>query len=213
MKIVIPDKSFLKKTGDVDYYNWNYQFPISLIQNYRFKKIVNLLGPKRYPALLEVGTGSGVFLPELSKHCDTLYACDIHDDYEHIASLCDRYNIKDYKINKQNIEKTNYPDNAFDVIIAVSVLEFVKNLQGAIDEIKRIMKPDGVFITICPMESSLLDSVLSFYTRKKPSEEFGNSRLMVKRKLEENFKVIDMGYMLPFIGKWFPVYTHYRLSK
>jgi len=213
MKIEIPDKIYLKKTGEVDYYNWNYQFPISLIQKYRFKRIVDLLGERRYPSLLEVGTGSGVFLPELSKHCETLYACDIHDHYEHIDALCDHYHIANYKINRQNIENTNYPDSSFDVIIAVSVLEFVKNIRNAIDEIKRILKPCGIFITICPMQNSLLDSFLAFYSNKKPSEEFGNSRKLVTKIIQENFKVLKMGYMLPIVGKWFPIYTHYKLAK
>jgi len=213
MKIVLPNKTFLKKTGDVDYYNWNYQFPINIIQNYRFKKIVNLLGKKKYPKLLEIGTGSGIFLPELSKHCTTLYASDIHNNYEHIPKLCDYYHIKDYKINQENIENMDYPDNSFDAIVAVSVLEFVKDIQRALDEIKRILKPCGVFITICPMQNSFLDSILSIYTNKKPHEEFGNSRIWVTKKLEENFRVVKTGYMLPVIGKWFPVYTHYKLAK
>ena len=195
MNVLIPDKELLKKTGNVDYYNWNYKFPISIVQQYRFKKITELLGKKIYPTLLEVGTGSGIFLPELSRHCVKLYACDIYDDYSHIKSLCDHYGITNCTVNKQNIEKTSYADIFFDVIIGVSVLEFVNNIQTAIDEIKRIMKPNGVFITICPMQSELLDSLLSLYSSKKPKEEFGNSRSMVTTKLEENFKIIKKGVM------------------
>jgi hypothetical protein len=63
------------------------------------------------------------------------------------------------------------------------------------------------------MESEFLDSILSFYSKKKPKEEFGNSRLVVTKLLEENFKVVTKGYMLPFLGKWFPIYTHYKLIK
>lgn len=213
MNVLLPGKELLKKTGDVDYFDWNYRFPISIIQQYRFKKITELLGNKKYSTLLEVGTGSGIFLPELSKHCDKLFACDIYDDYSHIEKLCEYYSIANCTVNKQNIEKTTYTDNFFDVIIGVSVLEFVNNIHTAIDEIKRIMKPNGFFITICPMQSEFLDSILSLYSSKKPKEEFGNSRLLVTGKLEANFNIIKKGYMVPFIGTWFPVYTHYVLSK
>jgi ubiquinone/menaquinone biosynthesis C-methylase UbiE len=212
MTLLLPDKKLLTKTGAVDYYYWNYKFPINLIQRYRFKTIVKLLGTKHYSKLLEVGTGSGIFLPELSKHCDSIYACDIHTKFDHIESLCRHYAIKDYHLSTQNIEQTNFPDASFDAIVAVSVLEFVSDIQKALNEIKRILKNDGIFITICPMESKFLDFVLSFYTSKKPDEEFGSSRKNVSKLLESNFTVVKKGYMTPLIGKVFPVYTFYKLK-
>jgi len=213
MNLIIPDKNFLSRTGDVDYYDWNYKFPIKYIQLYRFKRIVQLLGREKYPVLLEAGTGSGIFLPELSKHCNQLYACDIHHDFDNIAKLCETYKIQNYNLSTQSIDDTNFPDASFDAVVAVSVLEFVPDIQNAIDEIKRILKKDGVFITICPMESSILDFFLSLYTRKPPKDESGDSRQRVSKILEQNFTIVKKGYMVPLIGKFFPVYTHYKLKK
>jgi len=213
MRLTLPDKTLLNKTGSVDYYDWNYKFPIKYIQLYRFKKILRLMGTKRYPVLLEAGTGSGIFLPELSKHCDQLYACDIHSNFDNIRLLCEHYGIKNFNVSTQSIERTNYPDSFFDAVIAVSVLEFVPDIQKAVDEIKRILKKDGEFITICPMESKILDFFLSLYSTKKPEEEFGNARQMVSKTLEQNFIVVKKGYMVPLIGRLFPVYTHYKLKK
>src|SRR5262249_6830285 len=130
-----------------------------------------------------------------------------------IEALCKHYNIKNYHLSTQNIEATSYPDESFDAIVAVSVLEFVSDIPKALDEIKRILKKDGVFITICPMHSKLLDFFLSLYTTKKPDEEFGNARRQVSRLLEENFIVEKKGHMIPVIGKLFPVYTFYKLRK
>jgi len=213
MSLTIPDRSLLKKTGSVDYYDWNYKFPIKYIQLYRFKKIVQMLGKEKYPTLLEVGTGSGIFIPELSKHCDSIYACDIHNNFDHIDLLCKQYGISKYNVSTQSIEQTNFSDEQFDVVVAVSVLEFVPDIPKALKEIKRILKKDGVFITICPMESKFLDFFLSLYTTKKPEEEFGNAREKVSKLLEDNFIVEKKGYMVPLIGKIFPVYTHYKLKK
>ncbi len=212
MKLLLPDINLLKKTGAVDYFYWNYKFPIKYIQLYRFKRIVKLLGDKKYNTLLEAGTGSGVFIPQLAKHCNSIYACDIHSNFNHIPELCKHYGIKDCNVSTQSIESTNYSDGQFDAVVAVSVLEFVPDVQKALTEIKRILKKDGVFITICPMESKLLDFFLSLYTTKKPDEEFGKSRQSVSKLLEENFIVEKKGYMLPIIGRLFPVYTHYKLK-
>lgn len=213
MKLLIPDKRFLTKTGDVDYYDWNYKFPIKYIQLYRFKKIIKLLGKKKYFKLLEAGTGSGIFLPELSKHCEHLYACDIHNHFNNINELCKKYGIKNYNLSTQSIDNTNFKDETFDAIVAVSVLEFVPDIQKAISEIKRILKNDGIFITICPMESRTLDFFLNFYTSKPPKEESGDARQKVSKLLEQNFVVVKKRYMIPIIGKLFPVYTHYKLKK
>jgi len=213
MKILLPDKDLLFKTGSVDYYDWNYKFPISVIQRYRFKKIIKLLGETRYNLLLEAGTGSGIFLPELAKHCETIYACDIHSNFDHFRKLCEYYGIKKSNLSTQNIERTDFKDNFFDVIVAVSVLEFVQDLQKAINEIKRILKKDGYFITICPMESRLLDLILSIYSNKPPKKEFGDSRRFVTKSLERSFRVIQKGYMVPVLGRFFPIYTFYKLQK
>ena len=213
MKLLLPDKELLHKTGAVDYFYWNYKFPIKYIQLYRFKRIVKLLGKTHYKNLLEAGTGSGVFIPQLAKHCSNLYACDIHTNFSHIPALCAHYGIKNFDVSTQSIESTSYADNLFDAVVAVSVLEFVPDVEKALLEIKRILKNDGVFITICPMESRLLDFVLSLYTTKKPEEEFGNKRKSVSKMLEQHFEIEKKGYLLPIIGKLFPVYTHYKLKK
>jgi ubiquinone/menaquinone biosynthesis C-methylase UbiE len=213
MKLELPDKKLLQKTGDVDYFYWNYKFPINIFQKYRFKSIIRLLDNVKVNSLLEIGTGSGIFLPQLSKYCNELYACDIHNNYENIERLCNLYKIKNFHLSQQNIEKTSYPDNFFDVIVAVSVIEFVKDLQKAFVEIKRILKENGIFLTVCPMKSDLLDFFVSLYSTKKPKEDFINPRELIPHELERSFKIIDKGYMIPIIGRYFPVYTHYKLCK
>jgi len=207
---VLPDEDLLSKTGVVDYYDWNYKFPIKYIQKYRFKRIITLLGKEKFQTLLEAGTGSGIFLPELSKHCEKLYACDIHENFDSISALCVSSGIKDFNLSTQSIDHTNFPDKFFDVVVAVSVLEFVPDIEKAAFEIKRILKNDGIFITICPMESSILDFFLSFYTRKPPKEESGDSRKKVSKILEQRFIVIKKGYMTK--TKNFPIYTYFKLK-
>lgn len=203
----------LNRTNAFDYYHWNYKFPIKYFILYRYRIIIKLLGSKIYPRLLEAGTGSGIFLPELARHCEKLYACDIHPYFDNIDHLLKHYKINNYELKSQSIQNTDYPDNYFDAIVAASVLEFVDDLQAALTEIKRILKTDGVFITICPMSSKILDSIISLYADKKPKEEFGESRIYVGKALEQNFTVIKKGYLLPIIGELFPVYTHYKLKK
>ena len=145
----------LHRTNDVDYYYWNYKFPIKYIQLYRFKTIAKMLGNKIYFRLLETGTGSGIFLPQLACHCKKLYASDIHPYFDNIEKLLKQYKVKDFEVKSQSIEKTDYPDNFFDAIVAVSVLEFVDDLQAAITEIKRILKKRWCIYHYMPYEKQI----------------------------------------------------------
>jgi ubiquinone/menaquinone biosynthesis C-methylase UbiE len=170
------------------------------------------MGNQSYDKLLEVGAGSGIFLPELARHCRELYGCDIHDNMEAVANLC-RLTSIEVKLKRCSIEQTGYPDNVFDAIVAVSVLEFVNDLEKALLEIKRIVKPDGLFFTICPQEHKVLDFFLSLYTRKLPEEEFQQSRLNVSTMIEEHFNVLEKRIFPPLIGRVLPVYYYYKLGK
>ncbi len=209
--MILPERAFLRRTSDVDYYHWNYLFPIKYIQLYRFRVILDLLGPGRVGRLLEAGTGSGVFLPELSRHCRELYACDVHGRMDAVAGMCRAYHLK-AELKSASIQETGYPDAFFDVVIAVSVLEFVRDLEAALAEIRRILKPDGLFLTICPQQHRFSDAVVGLYSRKKPAEEFVQSRVQVAPLLEKRFRVIERKRFPDFGGGRFAVYHTYKLG-
>ena len=170
------------------------------------------MGNKIYDRVLEIGTGSGIFLPEISKHCHELFACDIHNNMEAVKKLCDKYSIQ-VKLEHCPMENLIFPSNFFDLIIAISVMEFVDNLEKSIDEVKRILKPSGIFVTICPQKSTLLDFVLGLFSCKDPEDEFTQSRRLVSSLLEKKFYVITKNIFPPIIGKALPVYNYYKLSK
>lgn len=207
----LPDSSLLTQTNDVDYYHWNYRFPIRYIQRFRFQAILRMLGSNRVGTLLEAGTGSGIFLPELSGHCHELHACDVHRNMDQVAEMCRRTNTQ-ATLKTCPLECTGYPDQMFDVVVAVSVLEFVSNLDLSLDEIQRILKPGGVFLTICPHQSPMLDAVLKLYTRRAPGEEFGDSRSRVRPALESRFQVLEKHVFPGILGHVLPVYHYYKLQ-
>ncbi len=140
MKIILPEKKLLNRTNDVDYYYLNYKFPIKYIQLYRFKAIVRLLGKKKYPRLLETGTGSGIFLPELSVHCEKLYASDIHPHFDNIDHQI--INDIDYRNYLENSTKEGFErwDNVIELERlaaehhSVGLHEFLENVALVSDQ-------------------------------------------------------------------------------
>jgi len=107
MRASLPDQTLMQTTSGVDYYHWNYKFPIKYIQRFRFNAMLRLMDGKNFPALLEIGTGSGIFLPELSKHCQRLSAIDIHDKMEAVRRLCDATDTK-VELSRQSLEATQF---------------------------------------------------------------------------------------------------------
>jgi ubiquinone/menaquinone biosynthesis C-methylase UbiE len=210
--MILPDPAFLKQTNSLDYFHWNYQFPIKYIQRFRFQAILKMLGQQPVESILEVGTGSGIFLPELSRHCRDLHACDVHNNMGAVEEMCRLTGTK-ATLRTCPLENTGYPDAKFDIVIAVSVLEFVDDLDQSLREIQRILKPGGNFLAICPHKSETLDYVLSFYSRRKPEEEFGDARSKVCPSLEKNFKVIEKRVFPGIIGRVLPVYNYYKLGR
>jgi ubiquinone/menaquinone biosynthesis C-methylase UbiE len=49
-------------------------------------------------------------------------------------------------------ERLEFPDQSFDAIVSVHAIEHIPNLEGAFDEMARVLKPDGRALFIYPAE-------------------------------------------------------------
>ena len=58
-------------------------------------------------------------------------------------------------IRNENLEQLTFPDNSFDVIINSDVLEHVADIEKALSEIKRVLKPGGLHIFTIPVDHQL----------------------------------------------------------
>ncbi len=56
-------------------------------------------------------------------------------------------------------QKSQFTDAYFDRVLAIHVLEHLPNLPGALDEVKRVLKPDGFFSVVIPCEGGLTYSI------------------------------------------------------
>lgn len=55
----------------------------------------------------------------------------------------------------ENLEALSFTDNQFDVVITSEVLEHVANLDAALQEIKRVLKPGGYHVFTVPVDRNL----------------------------------------------------------
>ncbi|VAX23696.1 hypothetical protein MNBD_NITROSPINAE02-1758 [hydrothermal vent metagenome] len=99
-------------------------------------------------SILDVGCGDGVFASILMENKN--HKIEMGIDFD-IGELVKAKRQSVYK-NIVNCDTTNLPvkDSSYDTVISNSVFEHIPNLDGALSEISRILKPGGRFIITIP---------------------------------------------------------------
>ena len=164
-------QEFLIKTSELDKAKWNYDPFLRYFQRARFRILLSLLRNARYNRLLEIGYGSGILLPELSRFCDELYGIDTHPANKEVQGVLKCFGIK-ANLVQASTEKTMFPAQYFDCCIAVSTLEYVTNIRAGCLEIRRILVPGGILALVTPGHSGLVDFGLQILTGKSPKAEY-----------------------------------------
>lgn len=108
-----------------------------------------------YANVLDFGCGSGVMLPHLSQISSQVTAMDVDllplERVQAYIPLASNVDVKD--ASKTNIN--DLPANSFDLIIALDVLEHVKDLPCTLNDLLSLLKQEGQFIVSGPTENIL----------------------------------------------------------
>ena len=141
--LLLPPRALVPKPDADDPIDYYYKPFTARIYRARLEMAVDLLGTGRYPSLLEVGFGSGIFLPELAEHTDRLVAVDIHPESAQVEEMLRRLAI-DAELRQASLFELPFEDGAFHGLVCVSVLEHLTELDRALDELRRVLRPGGV---------------------------------------------------------------------
>ncbi len=202
--------SALVKTGDVDHADWNYRPLLGTVSRLRFKLVAALLDDEHCGRLLEIGYGSGVFMPELSRRCAELYGVDVHDSMREVEKALAGSGVA-ARLVSAGAEAMPFDDDFFDCAVAVSALEFVGDLGAACAEVKRVLRPGGAFIAVTPGFSPLADFGLKVLTGKRAADDFDDRRRAIIPTLAEHFTVERQLSAPAFGGSFFRLYTALKL--
>jgi SAM-dependent methyltransferase len=204
-------REHLLKTGPVDHADWNYRPLLGQVQKLRFRLALSLL--PRHPAnLLEIGYGSGIFMPSLATLSPYLAGIDIHDKPEEVTRRLKAAGVN-ADLRTAPAEEIPFGDATFDAAVAVSSLEFVSDLDACCREIARVLRPQGTFVVITPGSSKILDLGLKILTGESAEKDFGDRRRLIRTRLSEHFSVDKIILSPPIIGRIVPLYAALRLKK
>ena len=154
---------------------WHEELPTrySIVERFNHGALARLPQTRERWRTLEIGSGIGGHLPfeDLSKQ---EYHC-----LEYRNEFCDVLRGLDgvEAVHEASIEgPTPFPDGAFDRIVAIHVLEHLRDLPKAIAEIKRLLADDGTLDVVLPCEGSLAYSIARRISAKRMFESrFGMS--------------------------------------
>ena len=99
--------------------------------------------------ILEVGVGTGISLPEYSRH-SRLFGVDISEPMlrkaqERIDTLR-LHNVEGLAV--MDAENLTFPDASFDVVVAQYVVTTVPHPEATLDEFARVLKPGGEVVLV-----------------------------------------------------------------
>jgi len=121
--------------------------------NYIYKNLFFYLGEN----ILDIGCGQGEFLSLLNKRRKNKKLTGI--DISSVAISKAKHNFKNIKFYKSSSSKTPFANNSFDTILLIEVIEHLVDTDSTLQEIKRILKPDG-YLMITTTDFNLLKKIL-----------------------------------------------------
>jgi len=83
-----------------------------------------------------------------------------------------RQRVPEAEILKADIDAMPFPDNSFDFVIMVDVFQYLLDFGRVLEEVRRVLKPDGKFIVTVPNKNWLLfDSYIKRRKNIQPVED------------------------------------------
>lgn len=114
--------------------------------------------PKGSNEALEIGPGSGVYLPVLSHLFQKVTAIDIEETFlKHAEELTRKYS--NVSLFADDIRDSRLPSERFDLVLCSEVIEHLGDARKAMKEMHRLLKPQGILILTTPQRYSILELV------------------------------------------------------
>lgn len=143
-------KKRFSKSNEADLWKEMYQNPTSafhyhmvLRRNHAFQKVSQQPTGNK---ILDLGCGAGPLLGPLNDSSFDVIGMDISYDMLINATKSSENTQIPPLVLQGNSEALPFPDSHFDVVVSLGMFGYVENVTGALDEIRRILKPGGLFI-------------------------------------------------------------------
>ena len=194
MELVLPRKENMVVSEKFDI-SWIYAGKSSWITKHVYTKRLELVASlirKNYSKIIELGTGSGILLPSLSKIGGLIVALDIKRNFSDLKEMCKKEGIKNVLFVRADIEHLPFKEREFDLALTVSILEHIKNLEDTLKGIKRVLNPDGNFVAGYPIEKFATNLAFKISGLKKIVDvEHVSNFQKIRDLIKKNFGILE----------------------
>jgi ubiquinone/menaquinone biosynthesis C-methylase UbiE len=156
IKLRLPPKGTLVPTGDSDPLEYYYKPLVGRLYVNRIDKTLGLLSTQSFSRILEIGYGSGILMPTLCRLSDDVHGVDLDSDPELVASRLASLGCYP-KLSRGQPDLLLFEDNSCELVITISVLEHIKEIDAFLKEIYRVIKPGGYLLVGMPAVNKTME--------------------------------------------------------
>jgi SAM-dependent methyltransferase len=202
-------RDLLVTTGPVDKAIWNYHPVLRWIQRTRFVLICDLMDSLQRGTVLELGYGSGVFMPELARRSTQLLGVDIHPFPAEVTQRLQAIGVE-ATLYQASAEVMPIPSASVDTVVSVSALEYVPDSNRACQEVARVLRPGGHFVLVTPGYGPAIDLALKLLTNED-ADQYGGRRERLTGVLAAHFALDASLPFPPLLPRALRLYSAMRL--
>ncbi|WP_458647980.1 class I SAM-dependent methyltransferase [Sivoneniella epilithica] len=202
----------LSPNGADDPLKYYYVPLVSRLFISRIHITLRLLNDLSFDKSLEIGYGSGVLLPTLSKVSNQVYGVDIGSDPEFVARQLKALGCKP-TLSTGVADQLLFEDNYFDLVVAVSVLEHIKDIEPFLTEIHRVIKPGGFLLVGMPAVNSFMEKLFAAIGFSGISNHHVTSPETMHQAANKLFMLKNMAWMPGFLPLNFYLYKSFLFQK
>jgi SAM-dependent methyltransferase len=181
--VELPKRGRLTPTGPVDAVSEYYTVGFGAILRRRLAWVRDALPKGPLQRVLEVGYGSGIFLPELARHASAVFGADVHAHAARARRELAAEGIDPVLVRADGMALP-FTDASFDAVVIVSALEFIPDPGMALSEALRVTRPSGSVVAVVPRTMRWADKVYTLLVGFDPETEFRGGRTRVQHALE-----------------------------
>jgi phosphatidylethanolamine/phosphatidyl-N-methylethanolamine N-methyltransferase len=121
-----------------------YDSTFGIIANRGRRKAVELINQRRGGRVLEVGVGTGLSLPHYAPYLK-IFGVDISPDMlDKARERVGKHDLRNIEgLREMDAAHLDFPDNAFDIVVAMYVMTVVPNPERVMQELERVCAPGG----------------------------------------------------------------------